>query len=97
MFQIITLWPQRGYLGNPLILNSVKKIKCNNSYVQFGFTCTETTEGLQKLQCMFPKVVFLTACLKPSILREHFKIRRGRADVSGQVFESLKAKKIRFK
>ena len=61
--------------------------------MQFGFTCTETTEGLQKMQWMFPKVVFLTAYLKLSMLREHFKIRRGRADVSGQVVESLKAKR----
>ena len=30
-----------------------KKRKCNDSYVQLSFTCTETTEGLQKPQRIF--------------------------------------------
>ena len=73
-----------------------KKRKWNDNYVQFGFTCTETTEGLQKPQCIFCNVVFSNANLKPSKLREHFNNRHGGADVSGHDVESLKAKRIRF-
>ena len=73
-----------------------KKRKWNDNYVKFGFTCTETTEGLQKPQCIFCNVVFSNANLKPSKLREHFNNRHGGADVSGHDVESLKAKRIRF-
>ena len=40
--------------------------------MQFDFTCTKTTEGLQKLQCMFSNTVFLNAYLKPSELQDDF-------------------------
>ena len=64
--------------------------------MKFGFTCFETTEGLQKPQCIFCNVVFSNANLKPSKLREHFNNRHGGADVSGHDVESLKAKRMRF-
>ena len=60
-----------------------KKIKWKDSYVQFDFTCTKTTEGLQKPQCMFCNIVFLNAYLKPSVLQDHFNSRNGEANVSG--------------
>ena len=71
-----------------------KKRKWNDSYVQFGFTCTETTEGLQKAQCMFCNIVLLNGNQKP--LRELFNSRHSGADVSGHDVELMKAKKIRF-
>ena len=73
-----------------------KKRKCNDSYVQFGFTCTETTEGLQKPQLMYCNIVFSNANLKSSKLREHLNNRHGEADVLGHVVESLKAKRMCF-
>ena len=68
-----------------------KKRKLNDSYVQFGFTCTETIEGLQKPQCMFCLIVFSNINFKPSKLQEHFKNGHGGANVSGHDVESLKA------
>ena len=73
-----------------------KKKKWNDSNVQFGFTCTETTKGLQKPHCMFYNIIFSKANLKPSKLREHFNNRHDEVDVSGHDVESLKAKRIRF-
>ena len=70
--------------------------KWNESYVQFGFTCTETVEGLQKPQCMLCNIVFSNSNLKPSKLQEHFNKRHGGADISGHDFESLKSKRIRY-
>ena len=68
------------------------KRKRNDCYVQFGFTFTETTEGLQKPQCMFCNIVFSNASLNPSKLQEHFNNRHGEADVSGHDVNLLKAK-----
>ena len=45
-----------------------KKRKWNDSNVQFGLTSTETTERLQKPQCMYCNIVFSNANLKPSKL-----------------------------
>ena len=64
--------------------------KWNDIYVQFGFTCTETVEGLQKPQCMLWNIVYSNSNLKPSKLQDHFIKRYGRADVSGHDFESMK-------
>ena len=71
-----------------------KKRKWNDSYVQFGFTCTETTEGLQKPQCMFCNIVFSNANLKPYRMQEHFNNRHGGADVSSKVATDQTEKKI---
>ena len=73
-----------------------KKRKWNDSDVQFGFTCSETTEGLQKRQYMFCTIVFSNANLKLSKLREHFNNRHGGADVSDHDVKSLKAKRTHF-
>ena len=74
---------------------SIKR-KWNDSYVQFGLTSTETTEGLQKPQCMFCNIVYSNANLKPSKLRKHFNIRHGGADASGHDVESFKEKRTFF-
>ena len=73
-----------------------KKRKWKDSYVQFGFTCTETVEGLQKPQYLFCNTVFSNANLKPSKLQEHFNNRHGGANVSGHDVEPLKAKRNHF-
>ena len=73
-----------------------KKRKLNDIYVQFGFTCTETNEALQKLQCMFCNIVFSNTNLKPSKLQEPLNNRHCGADVSGHDVESLKANRIQF-
>ena len=76
--------------------NYIREKEWNDSYVQFGFICSETTEGLKIKHCMFFNTVFSNANLKPSDLQDHFKIRLGEANVSGHDVKSLKAKRIRF-
>ena len=67
-----------------------KKRKWHDSYVQFGFTLTKTTKGLQKLQCMFCNIVFWyeiwshLSCENTLTTVEHY----GGADVSGNDVES---------
>ena len=68
--------------------------KWNDNYVQFGFTCTETVEGLQKPQCMLCNVVYSNSNLKPPKLQKHFIKRHGGADVSSHDFESMKSTMI---
>ena len=58
-----------------------KKRKWKDFYVQFDFTCTKTTEGLQKPQCMFCNTVFSNVYLKPSELQDFFNNRNGVANV----------------
>ena len=76
--------------------NYIRENEWNDSYVKFGFTCTETTEGLQIPHCMFCNTVFSNANLKPFELQDHFKNQHGEANVSGHDLKSLKAKRIRF-
>ena len=76
--------------------NYIREKKWNDSYVQFGFTCAETTEGLQKPYCMFCNTVFSNANLNPSELWYHFKNRHGEANVSDHDVKSLKAKRVGF-
>ena len=64
--------------------------------MQFGFTFTETTEGLQIPHCMFCNAVFSNANLKPSELQHLFNNRHGEANDLSHEIESLKAKRIRF-
>ena len=51
--------------------------------MQFGLACTETTEGLQKMQCLFFNVVISNASFITSKLKHHFNNQHSGADVSG--------------
>ena len=41
--------------------------------MQYNFTFTKTTEGMQKPQCMFCNTEFSNAYLKPFELQDHYK------------------------
>ena len=60
--------------------------------MQFDFTCTKTTEGLQKLQCMFCNTVFLNASSKPSELQHHFNNQKSEANISSHDVKSFEQK-----
>ena len=60
--------------------------KWNDSFVQFGFTCTETVKGIQKPQCMQSNIVLFNLNLKPYKFQEHFNKRHCEADISGHDF-----------
>ena len=64
--------------------NYIREKEWNDSYVQFGFTCTETTEGLQIPHCMFYNTVFSNANLKPSELQITLRI-----DMVKQMFQVM--------
>ena len=51
--------------------NYIREKEWNDSYVQFGFTCTGTTEGLQIPHYMFCDTVLSNANLKSSELQDH--------------------------
>ena len=59
-----------------------KKIKFNDDYVSFGFTCIQKTEDLQR-PCMLCETVLSNANLKLSKLQKHFDNQCGSANVLG--------------
>ncbi|KAK8389755.1 hypothetical protein O3P69_009033 [Scylla paramamosain] len=72
-----------------------KKLKWNDDYVKYGFTCATEKDETQRPQCILCSTLFPNANLKPSKLDEHSKNKHGGRDAGNDIV-TLIDKKARF-